>query len=401
MKGKLSMSIDITNWKQKFVKTAVLVAGAAMTMGNQKCQQQPQARTLKKIVDISAVTSAPIRFPDGSSFDFQYVANQQIYGVLQESNEFAFKAKKTFATSPSEVTQAKMTTGADVKMFNLSEGDTAMMKASALQAGKEVDTQYAKTAWCMANLPQARLSGSVNSFEMIGGGGISLGFTPAGPVSSVTLGSASVNIEQAQMDFSMMATRPLSSTVIAATNINSKQTKTKLNFTINFGVWSVGPSAYYQTPLATVTKKALTTAVGNLSKQMASDAWYTRILANHDTHLMVVGGSDVKLEVGDQLLVYNEEYYWDGEPCNSNYLGGGAAAGSAVAKIEIDWVGDEISRGKVIEQNDYNAVVGAKVKLFKMHAADYVPPSAGVQDPSSGSATAPSAGNSSKPTGGR
>lgn len=407
------MSIEITNWKHKFVKTAVLVAGAAMTMGNQKCQQQPQARTLKKIVDVSGVTSAPIRFPDGSSFDFQYVANQQIYGVLQESNEFAFKAKKTFATSPAQVTQAKMTTGADIKMFNLSDADTAMMKASALQAGKEVDTQYAKTAWCMANLPQARLSGSVNSFEMIGGGGISLGFTPAGPVPSVTLGSASVNIEQAQMDFSMMATRPLSSTVIAAANVNSKQTKTKLNFTINFGVWSVGPSAYYQTPLATVTKKALTTAVGTLSKQMASDAWFTRILANHDTHLMVVGGSDVKLEVGDQLLVYNEEYYWDGEPCNSNYLGGGAAAGSAVAKIEIDWVGDEISRGKVIEQSDYNAVVGAKVKLFKMHAADYVPPSAGVQDPSndtssssgsgssSGSATAPSTGNSSKPTGGR
>ncbi|MGE5085680.1 MAG: hypothetical protein ACM3MG_05220, partial [Bacillota bacterium] len=81
------MNSDITTWKQKFVKTAVLVAGAAMTMGNQKCQQQPQARTLKKIVDISAVTSAPISFPDGSSFDFQYVANQQIYGVLQESNE--------------------------------------------------------------------------------------------------------------------------------------------------------------------------------------------------------------------------------------------------------------------------------------------------------------------------
>jgi hypothetical protein len=49
-----------------------------------------------------------------------------------------------------------------------------------------------------------------------------------------------------------------------------------------------------------------------------------------------------------------------------------------VAKIEIDWVGDEISRGKVIEQNDENAVIGAKVKLFKMHAKDYKPPEAGV-----------------------
>ena len=107
---------------------------------------------------------------------------------------------------------------------------------------------------------------------------------------------------------------------------------------ISFGAWSVGPSAYYQTPLATVTKKALTKAVDALDSQLQSEEWYTRVMANHDTHLVIVGGSDVKLEPGDQLLVYNEDYYWEGEPCNSKYLGGGAQASSAVAKIEIDWV---------------------------------------------------------------
>ncbi|MEN0058659.1 MAG: hypothetical protein AAGB31_07475, partial [Bdellovibrio sp.] len=68
------------------------------------------------------------------------------------------------------------------------------------------------------------------------------------------------------------------------------------------------------------------------------------------------------------------------------------------AKVEIDWVGDEISRGRVIEQNDENAVVGAKVKLYKMHAADYVPVEAGVESVtpvSSGSSTGSSSNSSS------
>ncbi|MBO9668111.1 MAG: hypothetical protein J7501_15020 [Bdellovibrio sp.] len=389
------------------MKTAVLVAGAAMTMGNQKCEQKQPARSLKKIVDVSSITSSPINFPDGSSFDFQYVANQQLVGVLQESDNFAFKVKMPIATAPVNSTT---TMAGDTNLFNLSKTDGAMMKAFSQEAGvSSYKTQYAQTAWCMVNVPQARIAGSVNSFELIGGGGLTIGYTPAGPLPGTGVASAGIDVKAAQLDLSMMAYSPLTASVMAASNVTSKQTKTAVKFSINFGTWSVGPSAYYQTPLATVTKKALQKAVDGLSSQLEDTEWYTRVMANHDTHLVVVGGTDVNLEVGDQLLVYNEEYYWDGEPCNSKYLGGGAAAGSAVAKIEIDWVGDEISRGKVIEQNDYNAVVGAKVKLFKMHAADYVPPAAGVQPPSDGAestagqivAAAPVKGSSAKATGRR
>jgi len=62
-------------------KIAVLIVGAAMTMGNQKCQQKaaaPPPRILKKIVDMGAIRSSPVVFPGGGSFDFRFVANQQI-----------------------------------------------------------------------------------------------------------------------------------------------------------------------------------------------------------------------------------------------------------------------------------------------------------------------------------
>ncbi|UOF01174.1 hypothetical protein [Bdellovibrio reynosensis] len=381
-------------WSRKILKIAVLIAGAAMTMGNQKCEQKPQeqTRTLKKIVELGSIAASPIAFPGGSAFDFRFVANQQVYGVLLESSEFTLKYNPPIAVPPEQVRSG------DNNFFNLTKADGVAMKAFAQAAGKDnYNLQYAKTAWCMVNLPQAKISGAVNAFELIGGGGLTLGYTPAGTHS--VSGTAGFNAEWAQLDLSMVATRPLTDKVMAAANVTSKQTKTKVNMSINFGVWSVGPSAYYQTPLAQVTKNALVKSVSSLNEQLKTEEWYTRVMANHDTHLIVVGGTDVKLEVGDQLLVYNEEYYWEGEPCDSRYLGGGAQASSAVAKIEIDWVGDEISRGKVIEQNDENAVVGAKVKLFKFKDASYKPADPGVQpsNPSEPAPTTPVPANPSKP----
>lgn len=371
------MKVQKAVWSRNVLKAAVMVAGAAMTMGNQKCEQKPQERSLKKIVEFGSMRSSSVAFPGGTSFDFQFVANQQIYGVLMEGKEFALKYNPPIAVPPQTITRS-----GDNSLFNLTNADGKMMKAFSQAAGKDnYNLQYAKTAWCMVNVPQAKLSGSINSFELVGGGGITVGFTPAGAIPVNGLNSLGINVEWAQLDLSVVATRPLTSNVMAASNITSKQTKTKVNFALTFGAFSVGPSAYYQTPLAQVTKNALIKSVTALSEQLKKEEWHTRVLANHDTHLVIIGGSDVKLEVGDQLLVYNEEYYWEGEPCDSRYLGGGAKASSAVAKIEIDWVGDEISRGRIIEQNDENAVVGAKVKLFKFHAPDFKPQDPGVQQP--------------------
>lgn len=382
------------NWSKKMMKAGIMIAGAAMTMGNQKCEQQQAvvpARTLKKIVEMGSIRSSPLMLPNGS-FDFQFVANQQVYGVLMESKEFALRYAPPIAIPPEQARSG------DQNFFNLTKADGQMMKAFAQAAGKDdYNVQYAKTAWCMVNIPQAKISGSVNSFELIGGGGLTVGFNPAGAYPTNGLTSAGFNVEWAQLDLSMMALRPLTSKVMTATNVTTKQTKTKVNFGLNFGAFTIGPSAYYQTPLAQVTKNALVKAVGELNTGLKSEEWYTRVMANHDTHLVVVGGTDVGLEAGDQLLIYNEDYYWEGEPCDSKYLGGGAAAGSAVAKVEIDWVGDEISRGRVIEQNDHNAVIGAKVKLFKFHAADYKPQDPGVQPVDSNTGNQGPTGNGGTP----
>lgn len=356
----------------KLSKVILLCGGALLMMGNQKCEDK---RTLKKIVQMDGITSQAMTLPGGGMFDFQSVANEQIYAVLSESPDFTFRYLPPVVVPPASDSTIQMKSTNNLK-YNLTPSDQmAMAEFSAatktmtmsLQAQEEIPVQNDIIAWCLVNQPQARISGNINAFEMIGKGGITIGFSPAGESTGNGVGSANIQIESAQLDLSMKALRPLTDKVLTATNVNSKQTKTRINASINWGEWAANPNVFYQTPLAQVTKSALAKAVKNLGDQLKSEEWSTRVLAYQWDHIVVVGGVDVGLVPGDQLLIYNEDYYWEGEPCNSRYLGGGAAANEAIAKIEIVWVGDEISRGRIIERTEDSPVQGAKVKLFKFH----------------------------------
>jgi hypothetical protein len=339
-----------------FKKLSTLFPMALLLMGNESCEQQQNRETgrqLKKLVELGRITTPPLSFPNGSNFDFGFVANQQMAGVLFASDGFAFKVEPPMVVTPQGMN------------FNLSSADSSMIQKLSMK-GQDPMVHWSTEASCMVNIPMARLYGSINSFEMVNSGGITLGFNANGSYNGAGLGgSLDFEMESLQLDASMDARRPFTNKIMAAANINSKQTKTKVAFTINLGMFSLGPKYYHQTPLSAVTKKALTIGVTSLKEQLKSEEWYTRVLVNHDTHLTVIGGQDVGLEKGDILAVYNEIYYWDGEPCASSYRGG--VATEPIAIIEIASVGDEVSYGKFIQQKDENAVIGAKVKLLKFH----------------------------------
>ncbi len=354
--------MEIKKFGINVLKSGMLVMTAGLMMGNQSCQQeQASQRELKRMVEMGKIISPKINLPQGGAFDFEFVANQQVYGVLQKSEHFALRYAPPVEPVPD------MPSGGSQKIINVSSKDNVMLKAFAANGGFSEKPQYSTEAECMINLPNARIAGSVNAFEMIGGAGVNIGFTQAGPIDVGGLSNVGIKIQWAQLDLSMIATHPLTQGVLAAANVSSKQTKTQVSFTLDVGGFSIGPSAYYQTPLAKVTQKALNTGVEGIYKQMQakdSEEWYSRVLMNHDTHLVMLGGTNVKARVGDRFNVYNELYYWEGEPCNSRYYGGGAS--TPVATIELDWIGDEVSRGKVVAQTDQNPVLGAKVKILKL-----------------------------------
>lgn len=354
----------------QILKAMALVPVAGLMMGNQSCQQQQavQKRTYKKIVEMGSIAAQPILLPDGSSFDFKFVANQQMYGVIADNGNFSLRGNSLVVSDPSLSSTSSLK---DSQAFNLSANDKTLLQKSFDVSQSDFRAAFSRTAWCMVNLPQAKLYGSINSFEIIGGGGLSLGYTPTGPIGGIAGASVNFNVQSAQLDLSMRGLPALGNTILGATNVTSKQTKTNIGLNINFGLFSVGPSFYYSTPLATVVKKGLTTGLDQLATQMSNDEWYTRVFADQDTSVILVGGTDVGFEVGDQLDIYNEQYAWDGEPCNSNYLGGvGTGEDSYYARVEITSVGDQLSQAKVIKI-DPNAVqgfasVGAKVKLYML-----------------------------------
>jgi hypothetical protein len=359
-------------FKKNKIKTLFLFPMVLTMMGNEKsCEQQPvsQKRQLKRIVEIQKIVSPSVNFGPAGTFDFEFVANQQLIGVLQNSGDFAFRLMPPVQSNPTPARFALNGPGdfPESKILNLVGSDKTLMKswlAGPSEKPAVLATQSTE-AWCMVNKPQAVISGSVNSFELLGGGGLSLGFSPAG-AHAVSVDMLKVGFEFFQLDLSLNATSPAPLYMnLASSNVTSKQTKTRLGAGLNLGGITVGPSVYFQTPLAKVTKAALTKAVNDLRAKFKSDDWFTRVLANKDADLMIVGGANVNLKVGDELAIYNELYTWSGEPCDSTLEYDGIAK-YPVAKGFVNTVGRDVSFLTLTYEEEERVQIGATVRLVRL-----------------------------------
>ena len=338
-------------------KALLTLPFAGLLMGNSSCQQSasaPPVRALKKIIDIGTISASNLQIPGGGTFDFASVAEQEDYVAFSASDGFAMRYLPPLSTvNPSPASSLKM-----------SNKDMSIVMAASAKASSSLGSHWSTEASCMVNLPMAQMHTAVNSFEMVGGGGVTIGYNANG-VQAPAVGSLNFQLQSAQLDLSMIATQPLSQAVLGAINVTADQTKTNLSATINLGLFSIGPNYWYQTPLSTVTMNALNKGVAAVKAALTKEEWYTRVLENDDFSLTIIGGDNVNLQLGDEVAVFNDAYYWSGTPCASTYVGG--AAQNPVAVIKIIAVGDTISVGQVIMRTDENAVVGAKARLYKLH----------------------------------
>jgi hypothetical protein len=350
------MEVKAKHFSQ-LIKGLFFVALAGSLMGNQGCEQKPEAlplsgRQLKKRADLGQITASTMNLPGGGKFDFRFVANAQIYDVLVKSGQFAMTYEQPTAEAQLPV--------------SINGRDAQKLKSWRLMPKVNSYAQYSDEASCMINIPQVRIGGTIRSFEAVGGGGVSIGFNPAGSFDVSMIPSASVMIEKAQLDLGLVAYSPLTKGLFSSIDVTSKQTKVDLNLSINFGNFSLGPKFYFQSPLSKVTKSGLEKAVKVIADDLQQVPWNTRVLADHDTHIAIMGGSNVGLREGDQLAIYNETHYWEGEPCKSKYLGGASNSKEPVAIIEVTELGEDIAQTRVLMQTDRNPKEGAKVVVHKL-----------------------------------
>lgn len=342
--------------KPTFNKVVVLLPLALLTMGNQKCEQ-PQAepqRELRRRVEMGEIKAPSIRLPEGGTFDFKLAANSQMYDVLRKT--------KSFSTSTMDGDHSlDQMTQADRDAFNRCDDDVLNPRSSKLMSKTG---QMSTVATCMINMPQAVIEGAVTGFELTNSFGVSVDI-----LKPVDFG-VSIDVKKATLTMAFEANDPLiAGHNMATASPRANRQEFSLGAKINFGAFSVGPKAYFKSPLADVVQKAMVNGINDLKQQMdEASPWYAMVLKNCDKAIMINAGgsSDAGLKEGDILEVYNVYYKWEGEVCNSRLTGTLDSTGEPIAVAQVDRVGNTMSLAKIIQQTDAKIQPGSRVYVRKL-----------------------------------
>lgn len=348
-------------------KGLVLVGMSATLMGNQSCQSTPPARVLARRVQLNQIVAPPITLPAAyanQQFDFQYVANQQMATVLTSTQSFS-----TANIDPSMTyTPAGLASLITNDFNDCSSTSNAYVPPTIIAPiGGGMPQVMTKSNSCVINLPQAVISGSINDFSLVGGGGINLSLT------SGILPALSFNMQAYNMQIEMNAIYPLDQGKNNFVSVIQNQGGYggSLSATIDFGALAVGPSGYYNTPLSTISLNGLTAATTDLATAWsAQDPWYTNVLKACGTYIYINGSTDLGLEVGDILAVTNVTYEWNGTPCESTSMGNVPDV-TPVSYVQIVSTGTDIATAQILkgnstypQQND-TIYPGARVTMYQ------------------------------------
>ncbi len=345
-------------------KTFVLVSLAALSMGNEGCEEKkPEApRELKRIVEVGKFLAKPVVLPDGQVFDLEFVVNQQFPDVLVSSGQFVVINRNILDDGQSlEQKSSFFSTSSKVAMTD-AQLNTFLGQAAA----KAIKT---KDGECLINLPQWRLGGAVNSYEWTDGYGLRVGYTPAGSSTNVSVG-AYVKFQKAEMDVSVRAFHPYDRRLVESANITKDQYDTTLNFSVDFGQISIGPEFYFREGLASVARKALMMGIEALRKMTDKHEWYTRIVYREEGFPIIRGGKDIGLQKGDVFTVHNASYFWDNEEgiCDPDHYQG-RVDGPAIATGVVEDVGDYLSMLKIDDKSivgNEDPKTGSIIKLVRL-----------------------------------
>ena len=348
-------------------KLTVTVGCAALLMGNQGCEEQVETRELRRRVSMGKINAPELLLPNGASFDFQYMANAQMYDVLRKSKSFS-----TSTIDPSKPPSTEGLSDAEADSFNQCVDPDEM---NAIRSGFASKTVISERAACLIDLPQGVVNGNVLDFRLKSAGGLSLSRADIPLLSALTFDFKSY-------EFSMVMNVMDSLIVnhnIAATTKMTYSNEYKVAATMNFSGLELGPSYYYNTPLRQVVEDGMVAALSDLKTQWdTAHPWYSMVVRNCDKSIYINAGdsTDAGLVEGDIVKVHNVKYRWEGEVCSSQLLGS-TRNSEVVAYAKITSVGDTMSIAQVIDNDPENYPYsrdqlikpGARVYMHKMYVA--------------------------------
>jgi hypothetical protein len=385
--------INISKGKLKTGVLITLLAG--LTMGADSCQQAG-VRVLKMDVELGNIAAQSVLMPSGERIDFAYVANALFYQSVMTNDHFVIMneiptpttvSKTSLANNkPSLFSKVVSTVWASAQNENeqLMEeygfGEQLRTKSKALSqqsVSKAVDPS--EVPECLYNMSQQKLAGEVVSFETTFGAGISIGYGTNGAFQNSPVGG-SLDFKSTRLQMGLRAVDPLNGTITAAAEGVSHQQDIKGG--VNLASILLGLDFFYKTPIASVVSgamdKSLAAMVTSISKTSQTnswgDAWETRVMydpvvANGDTQLLIRGGSRYGMLEGDEFVISNMHYVWEGKPCESK-LKYRVPSSYPIANVHIIRKGPDVAIAQVDKYlSDERILPGAQVKLLKMYVA--------------------------------
>lgn len=349
------------------LKMSMVVVLAAINMGNEGCEQKEEepARKLRKRASISRIyVPSHMELPGGEKANFDYIVNSQMSHVISEHDEFvpslgAFEINSAFS-----------------EMGRLSNEDFRSLMEVERQTGAQIFALSDSTPSCIRYAPMLDIGGAVESFEIVGKGGITFGF---GPNVSPTKVSAKFYVERARLHANFQAYHPLRlESPLATGRVPANHTTVDIGTTVDFGFGHVNFNWFYKTPLAEVSYNALSASLKAMAEDFDKKAiaknqpiWETKVREDHDTFISIYGGRHDGLMVGDEVEVYNTRYFWSGEPCKSKFEGTTRVKTSGPDGIyRIVQTEDFISLAIPIAGDGTRIIAGAQVLLHRF-AGDY------------------------------
>jgi hypothetical protein len=226
---------------------------------------------------------------------------------------------------------------------------------------------------CEINYADYQLDEQIVDFEVTSTTNVNAGFNLiTGILQAIGL---SVQASKAQMEVSMhlYPTNDPTSSLADATG-TATATNTSFNFSIDIYDIGAGVGNSTTTPVTTLTSNTINSGLANVATALTKDAlaWSSRVvdLLPTQNQFIVPAGSIAGLRLGDSFNVYNIDYIWQGDPCNSTLLFQDKTTTTPIATAQVVQIQPNAALLQVTDMNGSAAIqLGAQVFIQNLPLA--------------------------------
>jgi hypothetical protein len=209
------------------------------------------------------------------------------------------------------------------------------------------------TPSCIVGYSDFQIDEKLINFAITDKAGVSFGFN----VNTNWVKSIGLNVktQKGQMDMSMtLAQTADPQDVVSNVMGSASASDTAFDFNLDLILFKTDFSNVKNTPLTTLMGNTIRNGLANIQKSLAANPveWSAPIvyLIDQQQEFIIPAGAIAGLRLGDQFNIYNINYSWAGDPCNSKLLMPVKTTTSPVALAQVVQLEENSALLKIYDQ---------------------------------------------------